>query len=325
MSLEAESGGRHDGERRPAARAEQLVDKRVAELSHVGARAGAVDHPADVARSAVGQADAQAAARQRLGRRDLPASHDQAARAAQLAQHDGAGRSHSMPNRAPRGRVPRHELGAVGLAQPFPEGAHLEAQAVDAGTPVAGGPGDRGEVAPSVPADVGQVVPPVGDVRDRRQPDLGPMLRGQPPAPRDGMDDAVRPARRIGDRQGDVDRGQPGSDEQDVGRAVPVAPNHVERAGSPGVGDEERRRAQLHGGPRDAGGRKPDRDHHRLGGQLVAVRRLDGDARGRAADADRASAQLANARGALSGVERVAKRLVEVSAELAARRERGRI
>ena len=66
------------------------------------------------------------------------------------------------------------------------------------------------------------------------------MRLRQPPVPRDRVQHAVRPRGRAGQRERDVDHGEPGADEQHVGAARPVAAYDVERARRPGSGDEER-------------------------------------------------------------------------------------
>ncbi len=178
-------GGRGQGRTGPGA--EQVVEQRVPQPAYVARRAGAVDHPADVAARPVGELDAQAAARERLGADDLGRRDLQPARGPQLPQQDRAGGGHPVTGDVPGPGVTGQELLPVGLAQPLPQRRHLEAQAVDGGAPVPRGPGHGPDVAGHLAPQRRKVVTPVRDVRDGGEPDLlgvraaAPGRVGRPP------------------------------------------------------------------------------------------------------------------------------------------------
>ena len=227
-----------------------------------------------------------------------------------------------MPQRVPAAGVLAEEPGAVGLVEPRPELRDPEAETVHPGSPVAGRRLDAGQVLRDPRAQVVESSAPVGDVGDGGRQQARWRACGQPAVAGDRPHGAVVAAAGCRQREGDVDHGQSGADDQDVGRSGGGTSYDVQRAGCPRVADEERRPAQLLGSPVVPSGRQSGGHHDRVPDELAAVGGGDDDTGGRAPDRPCPPVQVLE-RGVAGGVaDGRGQRLVEVAAVLPARRER---
>ncbi len=267
----AEAGHVDRGERGAAALAQQVVEDGVAEQSEVGLRAGAVDDPADVAGAAVVELDAEAAGGQRLRAHDPAGADPQAALGPQRVEAASARGRHPVPARCSTGRRPRPGSAPCPrpTAAPTAPGTWNRSPS-SAGAPVAGGGAHLGDVPLDRRADLVEARSPLGDVRDGGELELrGVHLRqpavagGRAPPGRDAV-------ARVGQREDDVDHGQPGADQEHVGGSGAVAAYDVEGAARPRVGDEERGGGERVGRPGTARRRQAGGDHDGVGDDLAA-------------------------------------------------------
>ena len=271
LGAEPHPGRARPAERHAAASGQQVVEERVDAGRQSGARARAVDDPADLAHGAVAEGDPQAAARERLRVDHLGGCAGQHRGPLEGRDDVRRLRRHPVAQAPPVAGVDAEELLTVALVEALPERLHDGAEPVHRRPPVARGALDAGEVLGRTTAVVGQGVAPVVDLGDRRELELAGVAGGQLPVPGDGVDPACGPARGPGQGEDDVHHGQAGADEQHVGRSGRVTAYDVEGAGSPGVGDEEGGVAQGGGSPRAARRPLPRGQDDRVGAMHLGV------------------------------------------------------